>query len=103
MAPYTARQHRHRFPVLRAGYDDLSLSVGAIGLILALVPITAMLGLALGLVAGVCAIAAHEQRRDELDHPARMWLGSGLSVLAVAIGLLQAFNATVGMLDALHH
>ena len=95
---------RHRTQV-HAGFDDLTFASGVLAIVLGVIPPVAILGLAIGLLGVVFALAARQssRNREEFDHPARMWWGLGLSIIAVGLGLFQAFQGVLGVLHMLHH
>lgn len=97
------RRSVHATMRVLAGFDDLTFTAGVVAVVLAVIPTVAIFGMGLGLLGVVFAIAARESRSsaEELDHPARMWCGLGLSMIAVTLGLYQAFAAISSVLQTL--
>lgn len=98
---------RRRLPAVRAGFDDLTVAAGLVAVALAVVPGLAVLGLVIGLLGLVCALAALERGRRrgdraELDHPARLWCGMACALAATGIGVYRALAAAQAVLHTLH-
>lgn len=100
---------RHK-PVIPVGFDDLTLVFGLLAAScalasIALVPVMGIFALAFGLVGIICGMAARQHGRyyrEELDHPSRLWLGTGFAAISIILGLLSVAAALTGALHGLH-